>query len=192
MSLLKIHLHPAQQELSKIYLGQILLKRLILHHLKFLKPTFLICVNAKVFQTTALSALPLITWRTFYLKHINIFFCNIQCGSSMTSWVDPYPFIESNRPKYKRIWIDSIKGCGLTQDVIDSPHCMSWHTQCNLLGNNNVISICCLALNKLMVWITIIFFLVRYVMGLLCGYNVVVMRHTMLLHLCILVETPFF
>ena len=23
----------------------------------------------------------------------------------------------------KRVWIDSIKGCGSTQDIIDGPHC---------------------------------------------------------------------
>ena len=67
------------------------------------------------------------------------------CGLSMTSWVYPYPFIESiyilrfesihtlflrlwndqacDRLN-KRVWTDSIKGYGSTQDVIDGPHCV--------------------------------------------------------------------
>ena len=55
----------------------------------------------------------------------------IQCGLSMMSWVDPYSFIESIHTLNKKIWIDSnltvwidsIKGYQLTQDVIDGPHC---------------------------------------------------------------------
>ena len=32
----------------------------------------------------------------------------IECGTSMTSWVNPYPFIESIHTLNKKVWIDSI------------------------------------------------------------------------------------
>ena len=49
----------------------------------------------------------------------------------MLSLVDPYPFIEtihtlrfeSIHTLLVRAWIDSIKGYGSTQDIIDGPHC---------------------------------------------------------------------
>ena len=63
----------------------------------------------------------------------------VQCGPSMMSWVDPYPFIESIHTLNKKVWINSnlsvwidsnlkvwinsIKGYGSTQDIIDVPHC---------------------------------------------------------------------
>ena len=59
---------------------------------------------------------------------------NIQCGPSMTSLVDPHPSSQKGLDRLKRVWIDSnlrvwidsIKGCGSTQDVIDGPHCSFW------------------------------------------------------------------
>ena len=47
------------------------------------------------------------------------------------SWVDPHPSSQKGVDRLKRVWInsnlrvwiDSIKECGLTQDVIDGPHC---------------------------------------------------------------------
>ena len=42
----------------------------------------------------------------------------VQCGPSMMS------FIESIHTLNKRVWIDSIKEYGSTQEVIDGPHCM--------------------------------------------------------------------
>ena len=56
----------------------------------------------------------------------------IQCGPSMTSWVNPHPSSQKGMDRLKskgmdhlnkRVWIDSIKGCGSTQDIIDGPHC---------------------------------------------------------------------
>ena len=55
----------------------------------------------------------------------------IQCGPSMTSWVDPHPFIESiHTLRFESIhtllsrstpfWEE---GCGSNQDIIDGPHC---------------------------------------------------------------------
>ena len=55
----------------------------------------------------------------------------VQCGPSMTSWVDPHPFIESiHTLRFESIhtllsrstpfWEE---GCGSTQDAIDGPHC---------------------------------------------------------------------
>ena len=46
----------------------------------------------------------------------------IQYEPSMTSCVDPYPFIESIHTLHKRVWIDSIEEYGSTQDTIDGPH----------------------------------------------------------------------
>ena len=58
-------------------------------------------------------------------------------------WVYPYPFIElihtlrfeSIHTSLLRVWIDSIKGYELTQDVIDGPHCI----YCNLAARAHVI-----------------------------------------------------
>ena len=70
----------------------------------------------------------------------------IQCGPSMTSWVDPHPPSQKGMDQLKRVWIDSnlrvwidsIKGCGLTQDVIDGPHCtfLPVHSYVSLLSFN--------------------------------------------------------
>ena len=43
----------------------------------------------------------------FYFMFRFIMSSNIQCGLSMMSWVDPYPFIESIHTLNKRVWIDS-------------------------------------------------------------------------------------
>ena len=58
---------------------------------------------------------------------------NLKCGPSMMSWVDPYPFIIESihtlrfvliHTLFLRVWIDSIKGYGSSEDVIDGPHCI--------------------------------------------------------------------
>ena len=72
----------------------------------------------------------------------------IQCGLSMMSWVDPYSFIESIHTLNKKIWIDSnltvwldsIKGYQLTQDVIDGPHCTIVLLQSPILSLKSVVS----------------------------------------------------
>ena len=56
----------------------------------------------------------------------------VQCGPSMTSWVNPHPSSQKGVDRLKRVWIDSnlrvwidsIKECGLPQYVIDGPHCI--------------------------------------------------------------------
>ena len=100
---------------------------------------FCAAVCLKIRETTALHV---VRWFTAWSSRLQIFtnqsdtgICteniynqttimhNIQLGPSMMSWVDLYFFIEAIHPNY----INSIKGYGSTQDVIDGPHCISVH-----------------------------------------------------------------